>query len=291
MLISDTISEPLKRFGPERAVDFMADAGFDAMDFYFNSDSKYYNTDTDEALFRDRFLDLRKRAEDKGIFFNQAHAPYPSSRPDPARTEEIFADIVRSMRNASYLGIPIIVVHPKQHLHYRDAGAPEALFEMNMEFYNRLKPYCEEYGIKIGVENMWQRNEKKILHSTCSRPAEFVRYLDALDPKWFVGCLDIGHTNLVCEDSADFIRALGHDRLKAIHLHDNDGIQDLHTLPYFGIINWKETMKALKEIDYDGFLTFEIGEVFSKMSDELLLSAYRHMVATGKQLVTMFEGN
>ena len=31
-------------------------------------------------------------------------------------------------------------------------GVPEQLFEINMDFYNRLKPYCEEYGIKVALE-------------------------------------------------------------------------------------------------------------------------------------------
>ncbi len=291
MLISNTIDLPIRRFGPEGAVDFMAEAGFDAIDFAFFTDQQYYNAETDSEAFRKRFSELRKRAEDRGLFFNQAHAPFPSSRIDPERTEEIFSDIVRSLRNASYLGVPTIIVHPMQHLQYRDVGSPEALFEMNMDFYNRLKPYCEAYGIKVAVENMWQRNDQKIVHSTCSRPEEFKRYLDALDSEWFVGCLDIGHTALVCEDPADFIRALGHDRLKAIHLHDNDGLRDSHTLPYFGTINWNEVMKALKEIDYQGNLTFEIGGAFSRLPNELLPSAYAHMVTTGKQLIKIFEEN
>lgn len=100
------------------------------------------------------------------MVFNQAHAPYPSSAADHVKTEEIFGNIVRSMKYASHLGIGVIVVHPCQHLPYAEEGNPESLCEMNMDFYNRLKPYCEEYQIQIAVENMWQHLKKrKIYHS------------------------------------------------------------------------------------------------------------------------------
>ena len=49
-----------------------------------------------------------------------------------------------------------------------------------MKFYKSLIPYCEEYGIKVAVENMWQY-PGMISHSTCSRPEEFIRYIDELD--------------------------------------------------------------------------------------------------------------
>ena len=130
------------------------------------------------------------------------------------------------------------MVHPKQHLTYSEEGNPEKLFEENIEFYNRLKPYCEEYGIQVALENMWQSKSYpggyRILHSTCSTPEEFNRYLDALDRKWFVGCLDIGHALLVHKEPQDFIRAMGKDRLKALHVHDVMAGNDTHTLPYYG---------------------------------------------------------
>ena len=165
----------------EEAIDLMADAGFDAIDFSFHLRSEYYNADTDGELGRIRFTEWRKRAEALGLVFNQAHAPEGSSFTDMDRTVQRFHEIRRAIRNASYLGVPIIVVHPVQHLPYCEAGVPEQLFEMNMKFYSALKPYCEEYNIKIALENMWQHRGRKIVHSTCSRPEEFNRYLDALD--------------------------------------------------------------------------------------------------------------
>ena len=166
MLLSSSNENFVSRLDGKEVVDLFANAGFDAMDFgFFNR--KFCNAHTDSAEWKTYFCDIRKYAEEKGMVFNQAHAPFPSSDADPLRNEEFFNDITRSMRNASYLGIKNVIVHPVQHLCYHDEGVPERLFEMNMEFYNRLKPYCEEYDVRVALENMWQLSApNKVDHST-----------------------------------------------------------------------------------------------------------------------------
>ena len=257
------------------------------MDFAF-FDPKYYSKDTDASFF----TELRAYAENKGLVFNQAHAPFPSGVGKPDRDEEIFADIVRSMKNASLLGAKNIVVHPVQYLVYANDGVPEKLFELNVAFYNRLKPYCEEYGIRVAVENMWQdkelagRCDTRIGHSTCSTPAEFIRYMDALDDKCFTACLDLGHAMLVHEKPEDFIRALGHDRLGALHVHDTDGNRDLHTLPFYGGMGyWDRITDALRDIGYVGDLTYEAENFLAPLPKELYGAASRFMAEVGTYLI------
>ena len=43
------------------------------------------------------------------------------------------------------------------------------------------------------------------------------------------------------------------------HIHDNDGIYDRHTLPYYGNIDWESVMKAFAETGYEGNLNYEAG--------------------------------
>lgn len=119
----------------------------------------------------------------------RAYEPRASSFADAEKTEKRFAEIVRAMKYAAVLGAKVMVAHPCRRLTYEDEGVPERLFEMNMDFYRRIKPYCEEYGIRVALENMWQSlGMNKISHSTCSRPEEFIKYLDALDGEWFTAC-------------------------------------------------------------------------------------------------------
>jgi excinuclease ABC subunit B len=85
------------------------------------------------------------------------------------------------MEIAAILGAKIIVVHPKQHLEYAEYS--KELFEMNVEFYKSLIPYCEKFGIKVATENMWQWDNvnKKIIDSVCSKPQEFCDLIDEIN--------------------------------------------------------------------------------------------------------------
>ena len=149
------LSTPTEHFEPKigflKTMELASEAGFDALDFSFMDDPRFYDESSDIEFFKD----LKSKAAQFGLVFNQAHAPFPSSTDDPVKTEEIFKNITRSMRNAAALGVKNIVVHPCQHLDYVDNK--QQLFEINMKFYNRLVPYCEEYGIKVALENMWKR--------------------------------------------------------------------------------------------------------------------------------------
>ena len=273
----------------EDVIKMTSKAGFDAVDFSFRNQI-YRSLKVSDAEYKKMFTNFKNIASENGLIFNQAHAPYPSSVNDEKRTEEIFNEIVVSIKNASYLGAKCIVVHPIQHLKYDDEGVPEKLFEMNMDFYNRLKPYAKEYNIKIAVENMWQNIGKKIVHSTCSTPNEFIKYIDTLNDESFVACLDIGHAELVTENVENFINKLGKNRLKALHVHDVDGLNDSHTIPYYGIIRWDKVTKALKQIGYEGDFTYETSYVFNgQRPKELYQSTLDHLAQTGRYLMKKIE--
>lgn len=78
--------------------------------------------------------------------------------------------------------------------------------------------------------------------------------------------VDIGHANLHGREPSDMIRRFG-ERIEHVHLHDNDGIRDLHLPPGCGSIDWKRTLAALKEF-FDGTITIE---AFSRDRDFILL--------------------
>ena len=283
MKLSSTTDKLQEKFGIYKAVDILSEAGYDAIDFSQFNEEIYAST-----YGKEYYTEIRKYAEDKGLFFNQSHAPFSSSFTDEEKTAKRFDEIVTAIKRASYLGVKNIIVHPCQHLKYDVEGNPEKLFEYNMEFYKKLIPYCEEFDIRVALENMWQYTGM-INHSTCSRPEEFVRYIDELNNDSFVACLDIGHAALVREDIGDFIKILGNKRLRCLHVHDVDGTNDSHTLPYFGSINWEKVMKALAEIDYKGELTFEADCFMGNKPDILLPDCAKLMAKTGKHLVSQFE--
>lgn len=284
MKLSTTTDLLENKFGFKKALDIIAAAGYDAVDFSCFK-SEFYIDEHDKAFY----TNLRKYAENLGLYFNQSHAPFASSFADAVKTEQRFTEIVTAMKHASYLGVRNIIVHPCQHLPYAEAGNPERLFEINMKFYSRLIPYCEEYGIKVALENMWQYTNGLINHSVCSRPDEFVRYIDALDNQCFVACLDLGHAALVREDPADFIHKLGANRLKCLHVHDVQPNVDAHTLPYFGVGEWEKIMQALADVGYEGELTFEADQFFVGKPTELLPKCAEFMQHTGRHLIKIHD--
>ncbi len=284
MLIS-TLTEVMGvRLGDEEAVRIIANAGFDAVDF-----SMFELHNDDHILngngYKEYALNLKKLAGDLGVFFNQAHAPFPSmKRNDEEYNKITFKHIVRAMEVASLLGVGIIVVHPSDI-------SKENNFEINIDFYNRLMPYARDLGVRVALENMWGWNnaEKKIVPNICSVPEDFNRYVDALDSRYFTACLDLGHCGLVGCEASSMIRAMGHDRIKALHVHDNDDLHDLHYFPFSSELDWTRITKALADIDYDGILTFEADNTLKKMPTEFYPAAIKYLHDIGRQLVKMIE--
>ena len=194
------------------------------------------------------------------------------------------------MEIASILGAKYIIVHPKQHLPYR--ANEKVLKEINIEFYKSLIPYCEKFDINVAVENMWQMNpigNHTIVNSTCARVEEFCEYIDEINSERIGGCLDTGHVSLCGEDMSVMIRGLGGKRLKALHVHDTDGFRDLHTLPFTAKNDYALIMKLLKEINYDGDLTFEADQFYANFPTDIYPDVAHFMQIVGRQLIKMFN--
>ena len=200
----------------------------------------------------------------------------------------IFERIVRSIEISGVVGAKCIVVHPMHHLPYADNA--DLLKEMNMEFYRSLAPYAKSFGVKIALENMWQRDSetKQIVVSACSRTKEFADWIDTLNDGCFTACLDLGHCGLYGYDAAEMIKGLG-ERLGALHVHDNDYQSDSHTAPYLGKMHWDTICDALAKIGYKGDFTLEADNFFNPFGEELAPSAARFLHDIGRNLINRIE--
>ena len=294
MMISTELNPLGERFGDEAAIRMVREAGFDAFDmslFRMNADASY---EPNGKEYRKYMEALRRTAEREGIVCNQAHAPFPSSYGEPQRDEAACRMIERAIACAAILGAKTIVVHPVQHLKYAVHAA--RLREMNLDFYTRLARTGERCGIRIAVENMWQYREEKrpdgriwICDSTCSSAEEFCDYVDMTGSPWITACLDIGHAPLTGRDAARMIEALGHDRLLAIHVHDNDLIEDAHTLPFLGKIDFEAVCRALAKIRYAGDMTLEADGFLRRIPEALYPRALSYMADTARFLAKRVE--
>lgn len=284
MLLSNT-TEGLTAFMSDAdAIQYMAKMGYDAYDMSFNYMQFKPEHPMNQENFREYALELRKIADEAGIVCNQAHAPMNNKCGEEEFDKTFMPMVLRSIEAAAILGAKIIIVHPIQCLPY--AENYELLREMNIKFYKSLIPYCEKFGIKVAAENMWQWNRftRQCIHSTCSRAEEFCDYIDSVGSEWIVACLDIGHVVLVAEDIPRMIRMLGH-RLQALHIHDNDYKDDLHSFPYLFQIKFDQMTKALTEIGYKGDFTYEIGNVYARLPKEAWDSATHLLIDCGRYMM------
>jgi sugar phosphate isomerase/epimerase len=283
-----------RRYGSEQALKLIKDAGFDAVDYGLEEISK------DETPFvtdnwQEYAAELKASAQALGIEFNQTHAPFIFTRnmwnDDDSFENYIMPRIARSIEVSASLGAKTIVVHPRNHFVYE--GHEEEIFNVNMDFYRRLLPYAEKNKIKIAVENLFQTDPRRkcISSDTCSDPNEFIRYIDTLNSEWVCACLDIGHVAIVKHkyEPWDIIRALGKERLGALHVHDNNYREDSHSAPYRGKIDWEHVTQALGEIDYQGDFTYETSGSVGAMSDQLVPIELKYLADIGHYLICSID--
>lgn len=289
MIVSTPTGGFERNFGLYGAIRVIKEAGFDSFDLSLISGDDYVK----QMLTADNYVELaqnlRRHADEVGITCNQTHTPFPTSMGD-GNDEERFAIQVRSLEISAIMGAKIAVVHPMQHLNYAEHA--RELFPMNVEFYKRLIPYAEKFGIKIATENMYQANNSSQIpsDSVCSRAWEFCELIDAVNSPWLVGCLDIGHVSLMGTDICKFIEDMGPDRLQALHIHDTDLVHDSHTMPFLLDIDYPAVCKALAKIGYKGDFTFEANVFPRRFPAPLAVHAGKLMYEVGRYLSDIIEG-
>ncbi|MBE6666616.1 MAG: sugar phosphate isomerase/epimerase [Ruminococcaceae bacterium] len=291
--------------GVDAGMKAIREAGFDAIDFGALCD--HYPWEDAQEEKRCAFFDDEERltalmqeyvdaAQKYGLSFGQFHAPFPSFYPRKPEATKIAQEMIyKSIELCGKVGCPYIIIHPCFDGSARfPSMTKEEEYQLNIEFYSAMIPLLKKYDIVCCLENMWIQDwkSKKIYFGCCSDMREACRYIDDLNAiageKRFGFCLDIGHLLLLGLDSCYAMEELG-DRLVTIHAHDNDGVNDTHTLPYMGLGNWNRFIKGLREIDYQGTLNFETSGFNAKFPKELIPDALKMLGATAKYLRDRIE--
>ena len=146
MLLSSNMIRLHDVFGVKGTFDLFAKVGIEGVDFN-NDVPEYYTAEHDKAFYEE----LGNYARSHGVSICQAHAAYPPSFLEEEKTAKRFLEIVQGMQNAAHLGAPMIVVHPCTHLDCTVEGNFEPMYRYNLDFYRRLIPYAEKFGIKIAI--------------------------------------------------------------------------------------------------------------------------------------------
>ena len=285
MKISTEIGSAAKIIGEERAVLYVAETGFDAWDFSMVDMCKYdwgrkMLYENSHSLASDNYLAFARKLKqiglDNGIVCNQSHAPFPSACP------EIRSYFKRAIECTAEAGGQICIIHPDNN-----KSAQE-----NAEMYNELLPFAKEHGVKIATENMWNWNDEKdeSTFAACATSESFVEHIDVVNDDFLVACLDIGHAEMRGSGSGavNMIHALG-NRIQALHIHDNDKWHDSHQLPFSMQIDFDAVVKALRDINYQGYFTLETNRYLQMFGEENISAGLKNMAVCARKLADMFE--
>ena len=153
----------------------------------------------------------------------------------------------RALSLAAELGAPCVTTEPGGPLVGRTWG------ECLKLFVEELKPVVE-HAEKVGVPLLVEP-EPDLLIETADQYLEFTRHIASP----FVGLnFDIGHFYCVKDDPAATVRKLA-PLIRHVHLEDIAATRVHHHLvPGEGVIDFRGTLAALKEVGYAGWVTIEL---------------------------------
>ena len=219
----------------------MAKHGYTNCDYekFVRVDRPWFNVSDDQ--FEKQCLEDRMLAEKHGVKIDQTHAPWlwPAKNLTAKDRDEWFDNMVKALHGTKLLNCKNFVIHPLMPWN-GDELDKKFLWDVNLEFFNRLIPHAKQNGITLCFENMPMKDLSISTVEAC------IEFLDMLNSEQMGICLDTGHAWVFGTQPADAVRLLG-NRIKAFHVHDNHGGYDHHLLPCMGSIDWEAFKIALKE--------------------------------------------
>lgn len=285
MKISTEIGSIADVVGMGKAIELCAKAGFDAWDFSMFDMckidwSKNPPLQKEHPLGGTNYLkfvrELKQIASDNGIVCNQSHAPFPVVVP------LVHSYLKRAIECTAEVGGEICVIHPDN----------KKTAEENAQMYNELLPFAKSCGVKIATENMWNWKEGDACSSfaACATGEDFRKHVDAVNDDFLVACVDIGHAEMrgSGDGAAHIIKTLGH-RVKALHIHDNDRLHDDHQIPFSMDVDFSAVVKALKEVNYQGYFTLEAGTFIKPYDADTIFDGVVKLKESVRKLADMFE--
>jgi sugar phosphate isomerase/epimerase len=151
-------------------------------------------------------------------------------------------EIKRAIAVAEFLPFRYLVLHLGLPNEEYDLSKFDAAFTS----IEHLNIFAKERGIQILLENIPGEL------STPEHLQSFLHYT-RLDLKV---CFDTGHAHMAGGVQSAF-RTL-HERIAAMHVHDNHGEKDEHLLPFEGDIDWAQTIRDIRSAGGQFPIFFEL---------------------------------
>lgn len=295
---------------PQEGFAMLSDAGFSCVDFSLNG--YLLNTDIYQSNFN-RFFDAsiselehfftphKNAAEEAGISIYQMHMPYPVFAPTGSRqtNDYLWNEVAsKSMEICSFFGCPYIVIHGFKLAKFLGSEAEE--WKRTEEFIDFIAPMAKEMGITICIENLYDGVGGHLVEGPCCDAKKAAERIDRINDRYHAQvlgfCFDTGHANLVGIDFESFLTTLDY-RLKVLHIHDNDGISDLHQIPFTFTktrenrcsTDWEGFIRGMRRIGFDRTLSFETAPVLTAFPEAMKRDALCFIAQIGKYFAGEIE--
>ncbi len=247
------------------AMDFFGRMGFEAVDVNFcaviypEPERHEPILDGDWKKNLDAVLAAIRRNH---LVISHTHVPFYNYAEEGGRREFNDEMMRRAIEASAYIGAKYAVIHPlrDKEKHTLIDGTVAALTPFN--------DLARKLNVTLCVENMFTTD-----------PAELKEIVERLD---CAVCWDVGHANYGGYDQYAGMMLLG-KRIKVLHLHDNYGTRDDHSMPFFGTVDWQGVMRALRDFDYEGTFNYEVNA--SKLPLCLREDHARYLINAAKYLL------
>lgn len=207
-------------------------------------------------------IKLKNKLEKTNIFVKSIHMPMNGvdlSHPQEYDRIKSVREVEKTILMAFHLGADFVVVHPGAMVNNFDDK--ENRLKLSIESLKEIVEFSQEWKIKVALENTPPGR-------VGDKWEEIQQIIEIVSSENIGICLDTGHYLLNYhhylhnEINLDHIPVDWQKKLIHIHIHDNNGKQDLHLLPTEGIFPWPSFMNFIRKINYKGILVFELKEQY-----------------------------
>ena len=283
--ISLSIEELQWKFGIREAIKIAKDVGADAVEISlggrdYRTENDIYGKSDDEIIAY--YRDIKNYADSIEIKIGQTHGRLRSGFRDKSENAAVIENARRDLLATAVLGANVSVFHYINSYRMGLYTPAEEMRSVNFEIFRRIFGFARQYDVKIAAETLGSLANPEMTIDFYGNIKEFAEMYDRLasidgNSKYSTVCMDVGHTNCAAAHGqpsvGNVIRMLG-GRISVLHLHDNDGRNDLHHLPFSGTVDWNDVFDALDEIGYDGNYNIEISFGYLGSGTEKETAAY-----------------
>lgn len=180
-----------------------------------------------------------------GLDIETLHLPY--NRPfnlinslwETGNAEQAKLILKKGIMLASRNNIQAVVLHASSGYN------PPSITDNAIDNFIDIAKYCKSLDVKLTIENIKSMEHLRGLMNVLS--LEDVKL-----------CFDLGHANafthnLYTDEWNDFL-----NKVYCMHVHDNDGVNDLHLIPGMGNIKYREILEKILSYNNSINLTLEI---------------------------------